>query len=119
LGKFSTTCENCNNQIEVIINDKKNELEKVKGVANYYPLMKEIGDQTWDYGYYLGLTAICKCGTPTYIIGSMTGTALNPPETATKLPEGYLTPGFCPACSRAFVANSPTCPYCARKKGGE
>lgn len=109
-------CPSCRRVIDILVDDKKKEIKKVKGPTAYYPLMKQEGELEWSYGYNNGLSAICKCGAPLYLPGSLDEGS--PPGVTTELPEGYSTPGFCDLCGRAFVSTGMICPYCSAEKGG-
>ena len=114
--KHKVECPSCKNSIEIILDEKKSELEKVKNVQGYYPLLKEISVMEWNRGYFNGLSVRCKCGTPLYFVGSLSLEKI--PAVTTNLPQGYLTAGFCTKCSRAYVSNTMNCPYCNKPQGG-
>ncbi|TFG33610.1 hypothetical protein EU527_07705 [Candidatus Thorarchaeota archaeon] len=116
MAKHKVECINCKNSIEIILGEQINQLSKIKGVQGYYPLLKELSQIEWDYGYFNGLSMRCKCGTPLYLIGSLSPEKI--PALTSTLPPGYLTAGFCNSCSRAFVSNAMSCPYCTRTQGG-
>ena len=112
MGKLDVSCPHCGKGAAILLEDKDEAgIKKVKG-ADWFPLLKRVGENEWTETWQNGVALLCKCERVYFATGLEEGVNH---EIMMEPPEEYSVPLFCRVCGKSFISSDRRCPMCGRQ----